>query len=443
MILIHLVYDISIFLAPKSLIKLSLCSKHLRAVILNDQQIWRTQYYKEWPAYFTPRNSAEDSLFPAPTWIQVFFMRKLSEFNIEKRIMKEITCKNEYRFFQDLMLHQGDEDNTVSIYKNLSEKLVEYNGIEDFNLYHSEICHGKDIIACSDNYKIYYFSLSGDYGWNDSSLNFRLFPINESSFFGSHFYNASKYTITTAHKILKHRMAFSEKSAVTDIYGKPGYCVSVEFGEVEMRAFSWCMWDLRGSKPELVMKKGFIFEHEITKISKCFLANVNFIFIPFMDGDIVYVYVYSFKEDKSRVFRITFVRFRANFSVFHISEQSNTFSFKKHSRNSELLCIFFHGDTLESLTFAFSKNEDLLVHFTRVTKWLLFILTKETRRIENLVECKLIDMRSGSVVWSKNVRHNYYKVDINSRYFICDRKMYDFSPGIYPNIKDWLYKLFE
>lgn len=432
-----LIYEISVFLSPTDLIKLSLCSRGLRRAIMIDQRIWRFHYYKEWPAFLISRNPTEDALFPAPTWIQTYFMRKMSELNIERQQMKEISRHFDYVFYKDLALHYDRSEEKLHVYKNIHRKILEYNVSSDFYIHDAKVCSGGNLIisysGCDQEY-LHCFSKSGEHTQLNADIVNTLFPIDENRFVGTHDTYNRIFKVTPNNRIQQEDLDFLGNSIVKQIYRKPGYLAAISPGADE-KSFVWKIWNLRKSQPEIAMEKIYTTEHEITVFGSRLLAERNFIFIPFKSEKYVYVYVYSFKEDRFRVFEISDAEHSVIPILFYASNCIGVAFYEFTSYSAPVICICFSGTVLDSLSLHTSVFKNSVTKYVQISKNLLFNSDK--------FSCKVINMHSGQVIWQKHVRIDPYKVNINSRYLVFNKKMYDFSPEKPPEIEDWLYKLFK
>lgn len=433
-----LIYEISTFLSPKALIITSLCSKYLRSIVMNNQRIWRTQYYKKWPAFFTPHNSTEDALFPALTWLQTFLMRKLSELNIERQKMREIPCNSKYRLFRDLLLHYDYSEKRMTIYKSPGYKVADLCGIDKFSTNYAKIrCKDDLLIVSSSCCGIHCLSMAGEYTYIDSEKMFSLFPIDKNRFVGRHHYGASLFTATADKKIYQQELTFPKCRIIVQVNRRPEQFISVVYDTETEKEFTWSMWSICNSELQLVMERKFIFGCKITNIREYSLADKNFIFIPFKTEAYVLVYVYSFKEDRSRIFEIKKREHEVKIAIFYALAHDSTASHNFYLSNVRVW-VYFSGTTLESLSFISGQQDSLWTKFFIISRKLLLILSQNSQDI-----CKVVDIHTGAVLWKKNVVCALSEADINSRYLVLNGDMYDFSPEEPPIVKEWLYKLFE
>lgn len=436
-----LIYEISLFLLPKTLIKLSLCSKYLRRTILNDQCIWRAQYYKEWPAFFTSCNSNEDTLFPTPMWIQTFFMRKISELNIEKWNLKtmvelrDFSYDHSYYLFQDLtLLHKWYEDEFI-IYKNQDQKVTEFSALGNFRFLYTNIHCGNSLIVCSKKYGIHCFSMTGEYAKIDSDIFCAIFSVDKNHFIGITYKNVDIFTVTDDGNFQQCRLEFPAYSVFLQIHGRPGCFASVKFDESTEKTFTWSMWDFRTCQPKLIMKKHFTCKTKASIFESYSFADCDFVFISFRTDDHICVYVYSFKEDRSKIFVIVGdERDIYRIVVFYTSTWNSMVSHNFY-HFGKIIWICFSGTTLDSLRFVYDIQ--------RVSWMNLFQFSKRSLSIVADRCFQVIDMCTGNKTWEKNIEVRKSKPEINSKYIICDdHKIYDFSPRKPPEINEWLYKLF-
>lgn len=434
MLPLDLIYEISTFLSPKAIIKLSLCSKELRVYVLNSSRIWRTQYYKEWPAFFTTHSSADDVFFPAPTWIQTFLMRKLSEANIEKRIMKEIHSDVNYVIFQDLMLHLDRVENRLTIYKGLGQKIAEYVTEDVFSIDYAKILCGNFFFVSSGFLPTYLhcFSLEGEYKKIETAFFRSFFPVDEKRFLGTFYRDASIVTVNSESGIEEGKLDFLEDRIITQVHGKPGWIVAID--EMSNRKLTWALWNIRSIPPQIVMEREFIPEDALTKVSQYFLAGTRFLFIPFKTKTQVFVYVYSFLEDKSRIFKVCDMRYEVEMIILYNQAQSALDSCKAHFNDARVIFIHFSGTELEHFTF--SVFDASLINFYHSFRNLVLIASYTI--------CKLVNVCSGAVIWQENIEDDQpYKIDMNSRYLIINKRIYDFSSEKCLELNDWFYKNFE
>lgn len=434
-----LIYEISIFLSPSALIKLSLCSKRIRDTIKTDQRIWRTQYYKEWPAFYPTPNSSEDILFPAPTWIQTFFMRKLSELNIERRARKASSCILSCAFFQDVALHYDHRSGRLAIHQPFRKEIASYNDIEDYDADFGKIRCGETIITPYNSYAEYLhcFSANGDYIKIYNSRIDALFAIDDTRFVSTHLNVASIFTVTLNNEFRQHNLNFPQNSVIGQVYGRSGHCFVFTIDDCA-GGFNWSVWDLRGSQATSIMKKKVDFEDQITKTSRNILGDTDFVFIPFRASNWVFVYVYSFKEDSSRIFKIRGAEHQVEVAIFYASSWNSMISRRLNFYNTPAVVVCFSGTKLHSLTFTSLYFDDSAIIISQVSRKLLFMTSCKLH-----YTFKAIDMHSGVIIWEEGIEHEPFRADINSRYLVHDIKMYDCSPEKPPEISEWFYPLFE
>lgn len=434
-----LIYEISLYLLPKNLIKLSLCSNYLRRAVLNDQRIWRAQYYKEWPAFFTPNSSVEDALFPAPTWIQAFLMRKLSELNIEKQGIgkaKSIFCDLRCHLFQDLALSHDCNANKFIICKNLNQKVAEFSGLGNLSFTRSKIHCGNILIVFSEEYGIHCLSMTGEYTKIISSIIYDILPVSNSRFIGIHSRGVEMFTIVNDSKVQQRRLEFPTYNTMIQVYGRPGHFISINFGEDAGKAFTWSMWDFCTYQPELVMAKHCSCDTKI-HMYECYpFADCDFVFLSYSALGCVYVYAYSFKEDRSKIFKITEKEFEVYRAAVFYTSAWNDITSRRFYQLGRTIWICFSGTTLNSLRFVFDTCSANLINMVQFSRRLLFVSSNNY--------CQVRSMHSGSRIWKMHTDFILFNVNINSRYFLFDdNKVLDFGSEEALEIGKWLYKLFE
>lgn len=427
------------YLSPKALIRLSLCSRYLRCVVVSDQHIWRIQYYKEWPAFFPSRKSTEDVLFPTPTWIQTFIARKISEMNIERKKVNKVSCVLRCKFFQDLMLHYSKYTRTLMVYKIMDQKVTELSDLDKFSVRHLKARCGKNVIIYQGRGYVYSLSMNNQYCMTDTDKIYNLFSINDTQFIGAHYHNATLFTLIAGNQIERENISFSKKAKVAQIYGRVDHCVVAnKFGKTK-KMLEWKIWDLRNLEKISTMTKVFGFKHKINKISSYFLADTDFIFIPFTLKDNVGVHVYSFKEDRAKFFRIS-GNPNAEIVVFYASAWCSMVSRSFYSKKDSVICISFSGTTLDSLVHSvLNLPKRISIRIVQISRTLLYI--RDGDYFSSDCKFSVFDMVSKRIIWSDC--EGFLRGDINSRYLVFKKQLWDFNPQNPPEIKDWLYKLFE
>lgn len=439
----ELIYEISVFLSPKDLVKLSLCSRHLRRIILENQCIWRTQYYTEWPAFFTPNASLEDALFPAPTWIQTFFMRKLAEVNIEAQKKRQFCCNIDCRFFRDLAIYYDCDAKNLAICKGYNQKVVEFRELPELNLGIRRIQCGSNIVICSDNFQsLYCFSLKGEFTQVETAKIYELFAVDRSRFIGVHKNCASVFTITPEAKLHQHQLGISEQSNIAQVYGRHGHCITVK--RISERSFIWKLWIINDISPKPIMEKTFVFKYGIHIISRNFLASRDFIFIPFSTSFCIFVYVYSLKEDAFRIIKIkSSTACTSRVVAFYASALSNMIFRRTVFYDRELCCVCFSGTRLEELKFSrFDYTACVYTEINQISRRLQLVLSAGFLAGRLYLKHILIDMKLGVELWTRSISRVSIS-EINGRYMICNRDLYDYSSEKCPEITDWFYRLLK
>lgn len=451
----EIIYQIAALISPSALIKLSLCSRTLRRYILSDNRIWRAQYYKEWPAFFPAVRSTDDALFPAPTWIQTFLMRKLAELNIEKQRMTEMCHGIRYQFFQDLIFAYDETNKCLSISRGVRQRLQHFQNVHNFKDLRFKIRCGKHFVVYAhhdDAPTIHSFSVYGHYAATDVATTEDLFAIDDSHFIAVYTRDAELFEITPNNKITsKMKLQCKYENAFKQVYGRPGCFIIFEFDTMEKNCITWSMWRIVDSKPELVMSRKAQHEKGISSIDKATLVDADFLFISFKDDDCCYIYVYSFKEDASKFFGP--LKFSHNnsayssaISIFYASAwNSMTSRFCDYSEIDLILCVYFIGTTLNTLA-CYSQQvklgNHLAVKVIQISRSLLFISTQNIGDEEWFSFYRLIGIYNKFESWKRKGTGFADVCDINSHYLTINSTLYSLSSKEYPQIIEWLHELF-
>lgn len=186
--------------------------------------------------------------------------------------------------------------------------------------------------------------------------------------------------------------------------------------------------------PESVIQKDYYHYPEVISINDFLLADADFVFIPFMTRFIVFIYVYSIKEDRSRIIEVSNIKLWLSILIFYNSVWNGIDS-HVFIDGSELMCIYVSGNSLDTFEFRVCSHEYKVMKFTQISKKLLLIVSHSVY--------KLFDTNLGTQVWEISIDRDIENFDCSSRYFFFNNVLCDFSPEKIPEIKEWLYILFE
>lgn len=468
----EIIYQIAILVSPSALIKLSLCSKAIRSFILNDDYIWRVQYFRQWPCAFTfGKSDSEYNLFPAATWLKSFILRKLAEENLRNNSSEEIqsnfTYEDNYSFFvNDLIfsITRGALDIFIGLKPSveLTQFLSSRVGNYSLRKYAMVGWDSNFVIAFNDSLLIYSKKVQKEVGIGGIGGIKELIPVDSDIFLAE---KQSDYYLYKIDEEITEEL-FAKGCRVCKIYGVQSRIISVDKSRASR--FSWKCWNIGNNEQEVVYQSQVLSKESKGNLRLGhFIADTDFLFISYYkigdSGEECSIYVYSFSSKKHKIFKINQTYYKKEVAIFYASRWNNIQANYYLDKKDVLLTLFSGSSTLESLTLKTVDVSNIgFICITQLTRRLLlassYYVVNQAYRLNNTyshimsigsfrTEDTMFDLETGEILWRKKYIFPYqiYRglSSICSRFYCTfPGKIMDYKSNEDPEIGEWLHSLF-